>query len=577
MINRRLVRMVPGSIPLAVQNVLLQWGALAGNIVMMLALAGLVERLVTQTATPQDVVWVVFAGIAAGAVGWCCTVARGGLEARAAALVKTRLRSALYEKLLQLGPAYTQKSATAEVVQLATEGVEQLETYFSAYLPQLIYSLLAPITLFAVLSFFSLGAAGTLLACVPLIPVAIAVVQTFAKKLLTKYWDSYTALADTFLENLQGLVTLKIYSADEARHQRMNREAEQFRRITMRVLTMQLNSITIMDLVAYGGAALGITLAVRGFVAGTLSPGGCFAVLLLAAEFFLPMRRLGSLFHIAMNGMAASGKIFALLDLPLPQSPTGGVKGTEIECRGLCFSYDDQREAVHGLNLTLPLCGMVALTGESGSGKSTVAAILAGQVRGYCGSVLVGGSQLSTISPQAIRRTVTYVGPAGYLFAGTVRDNLKMANPAASDAQLWQVLQRARIALFLQEGQGLETSVLPHGANFSGGQRQRLAFARALLHDTPIYIFDEATANIDVESERDLLHEINELAKTHAVLVISHRLAGIQNADCIYVLRQGRLVGHGTHAELLTQQGDYAQLWCTQQALEQLPNRRAVN
>ena len=377
-------------------------------------------------------------------------------------------------------------------------------------------------------------------------------------------------MGDTFLENLQGLTTLKIYQADAARHEQMNREAEEFRKITMRVLTMQLNSITIMDLVAYGGAALGAIVAVSRFSSGHVTLAGCLMILLLAADFFLPMRLLGSYFHIAMNGMAASDKIFRLLDLPEPDRSgreTPGAGG--IDAQHLTFSYDGEREVLHDVSFSVTEGSFTAIVGESGCGKSTIAAILTGREPGYQGSVTVGGAQVRCADEAALMRRITYVSHNSHLFRGTVRDNLRMAKPDASDAELWSALERANLAEFLRSEQGLDTLLTENGSNFSGGQRQRLALARALMHDSPVYLFDEATSNIDVESEDAILAQIHELAHTHTVILISHRLANVVHADRIHVMEHGRLVQSGTHEELLLRGGTYAALWNSQQQLEQ--------
>ncbi|MGN0974395.1 MAG: ABC transporter ATP-binding protein/permease, partial [Gemmiger sp.] len=389
------------------------------------------------------------------------------------------------------------------------------------------------------------------------------------KKLLSKYWSQYTALGDTFLENLQGLTTLKIYRADEFKNREMNEQAEQFRRITMKVLTMQLNSITIMDLIAYGGAAAGIITAVVRYRGGHMELAGCLAVILLSADFFIPMRQLGSFFHIAMNGMAASDKIFRLLDLPEPPQGSCEVPADcSVRFEGVRFGYEPGREILHGVSLDLPAGGFAAVVGESGCGKSTLASILMGRSRGWSGSITVGGMPLDQLSEQSLMQNFTYVSHQSYLFQGTVRENLLMGCSAADDGVLWAVLERVRLADFLRNEQGLDTALTEQASNLSGGQRQRLALARALLHDSPVYIFDEATSNIDVESENDIMAEIRSLAKTKTVLLFSHRLANVADADCIFVMDGGRVTEQGTHRALLAEQGRYAELWNTQQSLE---------
>ena len=575
MINKRLIGMVSESRPRIAASVGLQWAALLGNLAVMGLIAWAIDRLAAGRGLPGAGFWLALVG--AAAVRMACTEAAARMAHKASRAVKLALRRKIYAKLLRLGPAYRQQVNTAEVVQAAVEGVDQLESYFGAYLPQFFYSMLAPLTLFAVLAPVCLPAAAALLICVPLIPAAIAAVQTWAKKLLSKYWGQYTALGDSFLENLQGLTTLKIYSADERRNEEMNREAEQFRRITMRVLTMQLNSISIMDLVAFGGAALGIGLAVSQYTAGRLSLGGCVLVLLLSADFFLPMRQLGSYFHIAMNGMAASDRIFRLLDMPEP--PAGGrpvPADTAIRCRDLRFGYEPGREILQGVDLDLPRGGFVALVGESGCGKSTLAALLTGRVKGWQGRVTMGGVPLEELDETALLRTVTCLGHNAWLCKGTLADNLRLGAPDATDEQLWNALKRAKLDGFARQAGGLDAPVAERGANLSGGQRQRLALARALLQDSPVYIFDEATSNIDAESENDIMSEIHRLARTRTVLLISHRLANAAGADRIYVLENGRVAQQGRHAELLAAGGLYARLWNTQQELEHEGEKEAA-
>ena len=569
MINKRLIGTVPESRKYIAGSVALQWCSLAANIALMAAITRLLADLAQGTADRRLLALTAAVAACAVLIRWFCTTGASRMSDLSSRAVKRTLREAIYQKLLRLGNGYQDSVRTSEIVQVAVEGVDQLETYFGAYLPQFFYATLAPVTLFAVLCFVNVPAAAALLLCVPLIPVAIAAVQTWAKKLLAKYWGQYTALGDSFLENLQGLTTLKIYQADKAKNREMNEEAERFRRITMKVLTMQLNSITIMDLIAYGGAALGVILAVSQFRAGRTDLAGCLLILLLAADFFLPMRLLGSYFHIAMNGMAASDKIFRLLDLPGPAERTDPCPQGDIRCRNLHFSYDPQREILHGVDLDFPAGSLTAIVGPSGCGKSTVAGILMGRRAGYEGSVTVGGQEVRDIREESLMSHITYVSHQSYLFRGTMRDNLLLGKPGAGDDELWAVLRRTNLADFLQGEQGLDTLLLEKGANLSGGQCQRLALARALLHDSPVYLFDEATSNIDVESENEIMAQIHALAREKTVILISHRLANVTGADDIFVLVEGRMAGRGKHEELLQGCPAYARLWNAQQALEQ--------
>ena len=570
MLQKRLIEMVPEAKKHIAANVFLQWLSLLANIALTACVCVFLAGLVTGAALPA-VPTALFC-FAMAAIRFLCMRAASWQGYLSCRRVKHTLREAIYQKLLRLGPSYAQSTATSEIVQVACEGVEQLETYFSAYLPQLFYSLLAPITLFAVLSFFYFPAALTLFICVPLIPISIALVQTFAKKLLAKYWGQYTALGDHFLENLQGLTTLKIYQTDGERHAQMNEQAEHFRRITMKVLTMQLNSITIMDLVAFGGSAAGIILAVRAYAASEIGFAACLLMILLSAEFFLPMRLLGSFFHIAMNGMAASDKIFRLLGLEEPEQKNSDVRlqDTALHFSHVGFSYDGQRNILSDVSLSIPANEMTALVGKSGCGKSTVCALAAGTREGYTGSITLGGVELSALPRDVLMRTVTTVGSSIHLFKGSVRSNLLMAKPDADDAALWAVLERVALADFLRSEQGLDTTVLERGENFSGGQRQRLALARALLHDTPVYIFDEATSNIDVESEDIIMQEIRRMAHQKTVLFISHRLANVTCADNIYAFENGEIKESGSHEELLGHDGPYRRLWTLQKQLEEV-------
>ena len=569
MINKRLIGTVKESKKYIAGNVICQWVSLAANISMMGAIAHMLQSLAAGGAGDGQVALTAVIAAVAVVIRFVCTTLSSRMGYLSSKAVKKTLREMIYRKLLRLGTSYKEQANTSEVVQVAIEGVDQLETYFGAYLPQFFYAMLAPLTLFVVLSFVNFPSAIVLLVCVPLIPVTIIMVQRWAKKLLAKYWSQYTALGDTFLENLQGLTATKIYQADAFKHKEMNEQSEHFRKITMKVLTMQLNSITIMDLIAYGGAALGVILATTQFRAGHVDLAGCILIILLAADFFLPMRMLGSFFHIAMNGMAASDKIFRLLDLPEPEQKTETVPADcSIECKNLHFSYEADREILHGVDMAFPKGRFTAIVGESGCGKSTIAAILMGRNKGYTGSITVGSVPLSEISEASLMENFTYISHQSYLFKGTVRENLLMARPNAGEDTLWQVLEQVNLADFLRSEKGLDTVLNEKASNLSGGQCQRLALARALLHNSPVYIFDEATPNIDVESENDIMAQIHALAKAKTVILISHRLANVAGADNIYVLDKGNIVESGNHKKLLAANSAYAKLWNAQQELE---------
>ena len=499
------------------------------------------------------------------------TMLASGMSDKASKDVKRTLRSNIYAKLTRLGSNYTETVATSEVVMLASEGVEQIDTYFAKYLPQLFYSLLAPVTLFVLLVGVHARSAIILLCCVPLIPMSIVAVQKFAKKLLNKYWGEYTTLGDSFLENIQGLTTLKIYQADGWKHEQMNAQAERFRKITMKVLTMQLNSVTLMDLMAYGGAGLGIISAVSAFAKGQLSLTATLTIVLLAADFFLPLRLLGSYFHIAMNGAASAEKIFKLLaaDEPADGDRVPG-EDTALRLEQVTFGYEKDRTILHEVSLTIPQGSFVSLVGESGCGKSTIAALLAGSRTGYTGNVTLGGVPVGELQQEQRLHTLTVVPHNATIFKGTVEENLRMAKPDAAESELWAALEQVNLADFCRSQNGLQTALHEGGSNLSGGQRQRLAMARALLHDTPIYLFDEATSNVDAESENDIMTAIHSLAGKKTVILISHRLANVVDSDCIYVLDKGCIVEQGKHADLLAAQGAYSRLYTAQKQLETL-------
>lgn len=600
MIKKNLINLLSHAKKYVVYNVLCQWIALLAQIAAIFTISGLLEKIIFGNVSLNGELWTEIGKsaiilLAVIVIRYLCDRLAAKSSYAASVDVKRILREKIYNKLLKLGVSYRDKVSTSEVVQLSTEGVEQLETYFGKYLPQLFYSLLAPVTLFIILSFVDFKASLVLLICVPLIPVSIVAVQKFAKKLLNKYWGIYTSLGDSFLENLQGLTTLKIYEADEMKAKEMDEEASRFRKITMKVLTMQLNSTSVMDIVAYGGAAVGMVVVLKEFFVGNVNFAGTLTIVLLASEFFIPLRLLGSFFHIAMNGMAASDKIFNLLGLEEPQDGTkdfpclneekieynakdstenrmedGAIvtSGNAIEFENVEFSYEENRKILKGIYLSLPKGSFISLVGESGCGKSTIAGLLTGTLKGYQGKIAIGGVELSEIKEEEILKNITLIRHNSYLFKGTAEENLRMAKLDATEEELEAVLQKVNLLGFLREQQGLKTLLQEKGSNFSGGQCQRLALARGLLHDSPIYIFDEATSNIDAESEEMIMEVIHEMAKEKTVLLISHRLSNVIDSDCIYFLKDGRIAESGTHKELLMKEGAYANLYENQRKLE---------
>ena len=578
MIKKRLIGLLAHGKKYIVFQVLWQWFALLCQVLIIYAVAMTLDGAVFGTLTEKRLA--IYACLGAGGMALRFFCDRQAAQASFAASmdVKRILREQIYRKLLRLGASYREGVSTSEVVQMAAEGVEQLETYFGKYLPQMFYSLAAPVTLFVILSFVNWQASLVLLVCVPLIPVSIVAVQKIAGKLLKRYWGIYTELGDSFLENLQGLTTLKIYQCDGIRARKMDEEAQRFRQITMKVLMMQLNSTSVMDIIAYGGAAAGMIVTVCQFCAGHVGLGGALMLILLASEFFIPLRLLGSFFHIAMNGMAASNRMFALLDLPEPEKEEGKIQEERVNITmfKVRFSYEPDREILKGIHMNFPAGSFTSLVGLSGSGKSTVAGLLTGRNKGYEGSITAAGMELSRVSEESLVDTVTMVSHNSYLFKGTVEENLRMGKPDASHEEMEKVLREVRLYDFLHSRQGLGTAVAERGENFSGGQRQRLALARALLHDTPVYIFDEATSNIDMESEEMIMDVIHRLAKKKTVILISHRLANVVKSDRIYLLEQGKVVQWGNHDALMAQEGPYRELFQHQQELENYGRRGRV-
>lgn len=571
MFEKRLFSLVPQATPYILASVLFKWIALMANITVMWVLARILGGIVTDglsAALAVDALAQAALPLAAVIIVRASSIylaQRAGDKAAFEAV--RRVRSLVYDKLTALGPSYTETVPTAEAVQTSVEGATQLQVYFGGYLPQLFFAGLAPITLFVLLVGQAGLPAALLLACVPVIPVSIMMVMRNAKKIGAEYWGSYVDLGGMFLEAVQGLTTLKVYQADRSWHERINAESERFRGATMRLLVMQLRSICVMDLVVYMGAALGIIVAALQLASGKISFESAFLIVFLSQEFFLPMRRLGSLFHTAMNGMAASRRMFSILDTPEPERGNAELDGlVDIELSGVGYAYGD-RTVLDGADATIARGSLVALVGESGGGKSTLAGIISGRKDAYRGSVRIGGIELRDATATSLMRAVTLVPTNGYLFAGTLRENLLLAKPDATDAELLHALDRTRVAAFVQANGGLDMAINEGGTNLSGGQRQRVCMARALLHDSPIYVFDEATSNVDAASEAPIGEVIASLAGDHTVIVVAHRLSTIVGADQILVLERGRIAERGTHDELLADAGVYARMWNSQEQL----------
>lgn len=571
MFEKRLFSLVPQATPYIMASVLFKWIALMANITVMWVLARILGGIVTDglsAALAVDALAQTALPLAAAIIVRAASIylaQRAGDKAAFEAV--RRVRSLVYDKLTALGPSYTETVPTAEAVQTSVEGATQLQVYFGGYLPQLFFAGLAPITLFVLLVGQAGLPAALLLACVPVIPISIMMVMRNAKKIGAEYWGSYVDLGGMFLEAVQGLTTLKVYQADRSWHERINAESERFRTATMRLLVMQLRSICVMDLVVYMGAALGIIVAVLQLATGKIGFEAAFLIVFLSQEFFLPMRRLGSLFHTAMNGMAASRRMFGILDTPEPERGDVELDGRgDIELAGVSYAYGD-RTVLDSASATIAHGSLVALVGESGGGKSTLAGIIAGRKGAYRGSVRIGGVELRDVTAASLMRAVTLVPTNGYLFAGTLRDNLLLAQPNATDTELLRALDRTRVAAFVQANGGLDMVINEGGTNLSGGQRQRVCMARALLHDSPIYVFDEATSNVDAASEAAIGEVIASLAGGHTVIVVAHRLSTIVDADQILVLERGRIAEHGTHGELLATAGAYARMWNSQEQL----------
>ena len=483
--------------------------------------------------------------------------------------VKKDLRQKTYNKIVKLGVNSTDNTSMATLTQMSMEGIEQLDLYYSSYIPQFFYAMIAPVILFFITVWIDWRVAVVLLLCVPLIPVSIIAVSKYAKKIFSKYWDKYTSMGDVFLDSVQGLKELKIFKADEAQHQKLNESAEQFRKITMKVLVMQLASTTIMDLVAYGGAGLGISMSIIGMTSGRIDAIQALFLILVAVDFFLPLRAFGSAFHIAMNGVSAGKKILTLLNSKDPEWGNETIESTELKVEDVTFSYDGKRDVLKNVNMEFAKNSMTSIVGESGCGKSTTVNMLLGAYRCKSGNVTVGDKPISSLSREEYYSHLALVSYNTYIFNETIRQNFMLANSNATEEQIFSALEKVNLLQFVKENGGLDKVINEGAENISGGQRQRLALAISLVSDKDIYIFDEATSNIDIESEAIIMKNIKLLSKTKTVIVISHRLANVVESDRIYFMKNGEVCESGNHNELINLNAGYAKLYFTQKELEE--------
>lgn len=579
MINKRLINLCSQSKKYISLTILVNWLAIICNIIIIFLVGQFINKVYMGGLTSINMESILKPGIIIVillTIRFISNILYAKFSNLASAEARSTLRELVYKKLLRLGTGYSSVESTSSIVQVMVEGVEQLEIYFGKYLPQFFYSLLVPVTLFVFMSFVSFKAALVFILSVPLIPVSIIAIMKIAKRILKDYWKSYSDLGGSFLENLQGLTTLKVFDIDEDRHEKMNVEAEKFRKITMKVLSMQLNSITIMDLVAFGGAALGTIVALIQFKNGDLLPGSLLIVILLSSEFFIPLRLLGSYFHIAMNGMAASDRIFGILDAKEREKAVdNSIKEIKddinISLKNVTFSYDGEREVVKDVNMEITPKGIVAIVGESGSGKSTIASIILNNHKVNKGQVLLNSKDIENLDSNLIYENIALISTNSYIFNGSILDNLLVGKKDATTEEINEALKVSRLDSFIEGLKDkLNTNVGEAGSALSGGQKQRLALARAILANRKMIIFDEATSNIDVESEEAIWEAIYELSKDKTILVISHRLANVKEAKNIYVMNKGSLVEEGTHNELMKAEGYYSNMVNKQNELEEI-------
>lgn len=568
MIDKELLRLLGGNKKYIFYTVGIMVLGLSANIGITACICWTIQLLLNNADGISYIAPAVCAAVGI-AVRYTASRIVGNLKDLLGRKVKKDLRERTYDKIVKLGVRSTDDMSIAGLTQVTLEGIEQLDLYYSSYIPQFFYAMLAPVILFCVTIGIDWRVSLVLLACVPLIPISIVAVSKYAKKIFAKYWGKYTSMGDSFLDSVQGLKELKIFKADKMQHEKMNENAEEFRKITMKVLVMQLASTTIMDLVAYGGAGLGIAFAVTGVVNRGLSPVSALFLILVAVDFFLPLRAFGSAFHVAMNGASAGKKILSLLNQPDPiwgeEKPTD----TELRLENVTFSYNNERDVLKNVNMTFPEKGMTAIVGESGCGKSTVVNILFGALRPKNGKITAGGKQLQTLSREAYYAKLAVVSYNTYIFNETVRANFMLAKKNVTDEEIYSALESVNLDNFIHENGGLDKIITEDANNISGGQKQRLALAVNLVADKDIYIFDEATSNIDIESEAIIMKNIKVLSERKSVIVISHRLANVVPADCIYYMESGEIKESGTHHKLMTAKGGYAKLYTAQKRLEE--------
>ena len=568
MIDKELLRLLGGSRKYIFYTV----GAMVIGLIANLSITASIcyaIKLLSQSAEPSAYIIPAVCGVVGVAVRYAASRITGNLKDLLGRKAKKELREKTYDKIVRLGVRSTDGMSVAGLTQVAMEGIEQLDLYYSSYIPQFFYAMLAPIILFFVTVGIDWRVAVVLLCCVPLIPVSIVAVSKYAKKIFAKYWGKYTSMGDSFLDSVQGLRELKIFRADAAQHVKMNENAEEFRKITMKVLVMQLASTTIMDIVAYGGAGLGIAFAVTGVANRGLSPVSALFLILVAVDFFLPLRAFGSAFHVAMNGASAGKKILSLLAQPDPVWGEEKLSNTELKLENVTFSYDGERDVLKNVTMTFPEKGMTSIVGESGCGKSTAVGLLYGALRPKSGKVTAGGRPLESLSREEYYSKLAVVSYNTYIFNTTVRENFRLAKGNVTDDEIFAALEKVNLADFIRENGGLDKEITEDGANISGGQKQRLALAVNLVADKSVYIFDEATSNIDIESEEIIMKAVAALAKEKAVILISHRLANVVPAEKIYAMESGGVAECGTHAALMASGGGYAKLYAAQKALEE--------